>query len=103
MVVRYTDDTHVAPADPAQLSHMATIAGVALTATSVADAELDVVRLGEMADSAWTWTPGLPIYLGTGGVLTQVYSPAWAFCLIVGAALTATRIVVDFRDPIIQG
>jgi hypothetical protein len=103
MVVRYVDDHHVEPASSNNLAHMSTIAGIALTATSAAEEELQVVRLGEIVDSGWAWTPGLPVYLSPTGTITQTHSTAWAFVLVVGAALSATRIVVDFRDPIIQG
>lgn len=102
-MVRYVDATHVGIASADTIAHLASIAGVSLTAASAAEQDVNFARLGEVVDSGWAWTPGLPVYLGLNGVLTQTHSPAWAFVLIVGVALSATRLIVDFRAPITQG
>jgi len=102
-VVRYVDGEHVAIASADSLGDLEWMAGVTLNAVSAAEQEIQLRRLGEIADSGWTWTPGAPIYLSTNGVLTQTYSSSWAFVLVVGTALSPTSIVVDFRFPIIQG
>jgi hypothetical protein len=102
-VLRYVDSTHVGYASADTVAHAPVLAGVSRTAVSGAEQSIELVRLGEIDDSGWTWTPGLPIYLGINGVMTQSYSAAWAFAVVIGFAVSATRIVVDFKDSIIQG
>jgi hypothetical protein len=103
-VVRFTDATHVAIASADTAAHASMIAGVSKTAASGSEQTIEIVRTGgEVDDSGWTWTAGLPVYCGINGVLTQTYSAAWSFVLIVGVALSATRIAVQLRDPISQG
>ena len=102
-VVRYVDADHVGIASADTLTHSASIAGVSSTSTASAESDITIVRSGEVEDSGWSWTPGAPVFLGLNGALTQTHSPSWAFSLIVGMAISATRIVVDLRDPITQG
>jgi hypothetical protein len=102
-VVRFVDADHVAPASANVAAHATSIAGLALTATSGAEQSLDILRYGEVADGGWSWTPGLPVFLGANGFLTQTPSAAWAFVLIVGVAISATRICVDPKSPVFQG
>ncbi len=102
-VVRYVDATHVGYADAATAAHAPQVAGIALTAAGGAEENVSVQRLGEATDSLWTWTPGLPVFLGANGVLTQTHNPAWAFSLVVGVALSTTRMSVDIKQPIFQG
>lgn len=58
---------------------------------------------GEMSEPSWAWSPDLPIFLGADGVLTQVEPSAASgdqFSLVVGIALTPTRIFVRLGAPL---
>lgn len=49
---------------------------------------------GNMSDSAWAWTPGLPVYAANLGALTQT-APAGKWVLQVGVAETATSLAIN--------
>lgn len=76
---------------------------VGMTAGAAASGAPVVVNLaGEVEEPSWSWTPGLPIFLGVDGQPTQVYpqSPA-LFALVVAVAVTATKVVMGIKQPII--
>jgi hypothetical protein len=52
-----------------------------------------------MEDLGWTWTPGLDIWLGDNGLMTQTFPVVAAFSQRLGFALSATRIWVDLSEP----
>ena len=54
-----------------------------------------------MTGPSWTWTQGLPLFIGASGVLTQT-APLAGKTRRVGIALTATLINIDFLPPITQ-
>lgn len=89
-------------ADAGTLAHAGRVCGVARDAALVGEG-LDIVESGLMDDVAWTWTPGLPIFLGAAGMLTQVEpaTPGCVFSCIVGRAITATRLQVAVQAPVI--
>ena len=60
------------------------------------------VSSGPMNEPGWTWTPGLPVYAGPNGVLTQSPAPT-GWLRILGVAQTPTRLLVAMREPITQG
>lgn len=88
-VLDYTDALHIDLA-----------LGVAITSTMTGGA-LNVQRYGVMEDSSWTWTPG-PVYLGASGTITQT-PPLVGFRLRLGAASSATQIIIDMQEPIDLG
>jgi hypothetical protein len=55
---------------------------------------------GAITEPTWTWTPGLPVFLGTNGLLTQT-APTTGFRIIIGRAITATTMFVDISEPIV--
>jgi hypothetical protein len=63
-------------------------------------AAIAIRRVGEVEESSWTWTPGLPVYLGLAGVPTQTLPPAALFGLIVGIPTTPTTLFLAPREPI---
>ena len=69
--------------------------GVTLGATEQG-ALATVQRLGEVVEAGWAWVPGLPVWLGEAGVLTQALPQAGAL-LRIGTATAATRLFVDPR------
>ena len=87
----------VRPLDAADADHIDLISGLAITAAA-APGDVQVQRSGPVDDTSWNWTPGR-VYLGAGGALTQT-PPAGAFDVLVGSAVSATRRIINFQDPI---
>ncbi|WP_416406541.1 DUF2190 family protein [Paracidovorax citrulli] len=78
--------------------HVFSLLGVTLTAAD-AGQPIDVQRSGAITDSAWSWTPGQRVYLGLGGALTGT-PPAAGFDVLIGTALSPTRLLLNLQDPI---
>lgn len=70
------------------------------TGSASLGATATVQRSGIMAEPSWSWTAGQLIYLGTNGVMTQVYPAGATIVIIVGFALTPTSIHISPREPI---
>lgn len=77
--------------------HIDLLLGITLTAAS-AGAPVNVQRSGVLDDSGWNWTPGR-IWLGIDGALTQT-PPADGYDVLLGTAVSATRIILNITDPI---
>lgn len=77
--------------------HIDLLLGVTLTAASLGS-PINVQRSGALDDSNWNWTPGR-VWLGIEGALTQT-PPADGFDVLLGAAVSATRITLNIQDPI---
>ena len=77
--------------------HIDLILGLSLTAAD-AGQPLNVQRSGVLDDNGWSWTPGR-VWLGADGALTQT-PPADGFDVLIGVAVSATRITLDLTDPI---
>ena len=54
---------------------------------------------GEIDNPAWTWTAGNVIYLN--GTTLSTIAPSTGFRVIVGTAVTATKIDVGIRESIL--
>lgn len=54
---------------------------------------------GSIMMSGWTWTPGLPVFLGINGLPTQT-PPEAGFIQVVGHAESATSIFLKIEPPI---
>ena len=67
--------------------------GAALSGQSV-----NYVNEGPIVEGSWAWTPGLPIFVGVNGVLTQT-EPAGTMRRIA-TAITATSLLVDLQPTI---
>lgn len=74
--------------------------GLTTTAANMGG-EISVQRGGVITDASWSFVPG-PVWLGTGGSLTQV-APVDDYDLRVGTALSATKLLLDFEYPIDLG
>ena len=83
--------------DSADDGHIDLLCGITLTATSDAG-PVTVQRTGAVDDSAWDWTPGR-VYLGANGAPTQS-PPTTGFDVLIGTAVSPTRIILNFQDPI---
>ena len=69
------------------------------TASSVVGALATVQIAGTQQEPSWNWTPGLPVFVGLLGVLTQV-PPTTGQVLAVGYATSSTKIHIDKQPPI---
>lgn len=78
--------------------HVFTLLGITLTAADAGQL-IDVQRSGALTDSAWAWTPGQRVYLGLAGALTAT-PPAAGFDVLIGTALSPTRLLLNLQDPI---
>lgn len=85
-------------ADKDDLNHLHIVRGVT-TRASLAGAEGHITVYGWLAEAGWNWTPGLPIYVGNNGVLTQT-PPTTGFRLIIAVAYNATTIFINPKEPI---
>ncbi|WP_024647723.1 hypothetical protein [Pseudomonas syringae] len=61
-------------------------------------AELVVQTAGFIDDASWSWLEGL-VFCGPNGVLTQT-PPTSGYELVVGFASSATRLNLDFDEPV---
>lgn len=77
--------------------HIDLVVGVTLTAAAQGGA-VNIQRSGTLDDAAWSWQPG-PVWLGAAGALTQS-PPTDGFDLLIGSAVSATRITLNIQDPI---
>jgi len=81
--------------------HANALLGVTAAAASALDS-VDVHSAGNLTEPSWSWIVGMPIFCGPNGTLTQTFDPSWAWCRVVGVALSATTIAVQIREPIFQ-
>jgi hypothetical protein len=100
-VVKVIPDGRVAYANASEDGDASTVLGV--TTNAAADgAEINVRVLGEVVEFGWSWTAGLPVWLGDGGHLTQTPpAPPAAFSLVVGFAVAPDTIFVRPEPPIL--
>ena len=89
-VVRYLD--------PQDDDHIDLLLGLTLTAATPG-APVNIQRSGPIDDSGWSWTPG-PVWLGPAGTLTQT-PPADGYDVLIGAAMSATRLTLNIQPPIV--
>lgn len=93
----YEEGGEVFVLDYRDQDHIDQLLGITLNA-GASGAPITVQRILDITDAAWAWTPGR-VYLGVNGVLTQ--SPAAdGFDVLIGSAVSATRIVLNLQDPI---
>jgi len=83
--------------DASDAGHIDLLCGLTITATPDAG-DVTVQRSGPVDDAAWSWTPGR-VYLGASGALTQS-PPVGGFDVLVGVAVSATRLFLNIQDPI---
>lgn len=77
--------------------HIDLLLGLTVTAAGIGN-PINVQRTGSVDNSGWAWTPGR-VYLGAAGALTQ--TPATnGNDVLIGRAVSATRLLLDIQDPI---
>lgn len=87
-------------ADVTDAAHLHRVLGITEGAAVQGDG-IGVRFAGEMTEGSWSWTPDAPIYVGAAGVLTQTPPVGAAWLRIVAVAISATRIVVGLREPVL--
>lgn len=92
---------HAQYASNQTLTHANKVVGISINAAAAGDS-INVLRSGEITEPSWNWTLDQPVYLADNGTLTQTppSNPA-LFSLIVGFPITATKLFVSIREPII--
>jgi hypothetical protein len=88
-VVRYLDYRDA--------DHVALLIGVTITA-GLASEPVNIQSAGPLTDASWQWAPG-PVWVGSAGHLTQA-PPDDGFDLLIGSAVSATRIQLNLQRPI---
>lgn len=97
LVVVYEEDGEVFALDKGDDAHIDQLLGLTATAASIGS-PINVQRTGAVDNSGWAWAPGR-VYLGAGGALTQ--TPATdGNDVLIGRAVSATRLLLDIQDPI---
>ena len=98
-VVRSMFARHAQYADHNDVAGASSILGITLHAAE-AEAPINVAATGEIFEPSWAWVVDAPIFVGTGGVLTQA-PPSTGFQLVVGVATSPTSMLVGIKQPII--
>lgn len=78
------------------------VVGITLNAGAAGDL-ISINTQGDLEDPSFSLTPGLPVYVGLNGAMTQVYpdfTSGAAFVQILGFALTPTKLYVRIREPL---
>ena len=86
-------------ADNTELSHIGKVLGVTTGAVE-SEALATIQTGGEMTEPSWSWVLDVPIWLGTNGLLTQT-PPATGFSQVIGFPISATKMFISQREPII--
>lgn len=86
------------PADPDAESDVLALLGVTVSA-AVAGQPINVQRLGHIDDEAWQLQPGKRVFLGAQGRLTQE-PPQAGYDVLIGMAISQTRLLLNIQDPI---
>ncbi|WP_407715789.1 hypothetical protein ACJJWD_09545 [Comamonas testosteroni] len=86
------------PADPDAESDVLALLGVTVSA-AVAGQPINVQRLGHIDEEAWQLQPGKRVFLGGQGRLTQA-PPQAGYDVLIGMAITSTRLLLNIQDPI---
>jgi hypothetical protein len=86
-------------ADNGTLAHANNVVGLSLGAAAIAGS-LDVQTGGAVEDPSFAFTPGAVLWLGANGMIATA-PPGTGFSLVVGYAMTATKIFLNIGTPII--
>lgn len=86
------------PADPEVESDVLALLGVTVSAAAGGQ-PIHVQRIGSIDDAAWQLQPGKRVFLGRQGRLTQE-PPQTGHDVLIGTAITSTRLLLNIQDPI---
>lgn len=86
------------PASADVAAHAFNIMGMTTNAAAANDL-LTVIDTGAVEELGWSWTAGLPLFLGLDGAITQ--DPrVGVFSKPVGMALTSTKVVFQLQPAV---
>lgn len=80
-------------ADKGTAGHRGLVRGITTGAANDGDTAR-VQVYGPMREPSWTWTPGLPIFVGSAGALTQTV-PTSGWLQQIAVADSTTQIFID--------
>jgi hypothetical protein len=92
--------TGAAYAQPDTPEHQDAVLGIT-TGAALAGQTATIQAAGEMTEPSWSWTPGLPIFVGPGGLLTQA-PPSTGWVQIIALAVAQSRIIITGHQAIMQ-
>ncbi len=96
-MVTATDLNTVELSDPSTFDGSKTM-GISITAGNVGE-KIKVVTFGEVKDGTFSFALNAPLYLGSGGVITDT-PPTSDFSVMIGHALGSGAIFIDIQEPI---
>jgi hypothetical protein len=100
VVYALEDGEHIDAASALEESHAFAILGVTFDSSDAAETDLQVVRLGEVSDDTWNFTPRKPVFVDPMGRMVQTFDRSWAFVRMIGTAVSRTKVMVDPRPPV---
>jgi len=98
-VVQIVGTNLVDYADKDDSSSMNNVLGITTNA-AIQGSQVNVQVGGELVEPTWSWTVGMPIYLGNAGQLTQTV-PTTGFLLQVAIPTSSTSLIVGAKQPIL--
>lgn len=93
----YELDSVVRYLDYRDAEHVDLLVGVTITSGLIGE-PVNIQLVGPLTDAGWQWVPG-PVWLGSLGQLTQA-PPDDGFDVLIGSAVSATRIQLNLQRPI---
>lgn len=98
-VALYADEINgILVANPSILTQQDRIIGVTKTSAAASGETVTFVAEGLLVDPSFTFTPG-PVYVGSGGSLTQV-KPTSDLLIQIGIAISLTELLVSIKPSI---
>lgn len=97
-LVRSTGNGSCGYVDASNEAHGDDTLGLTLNAASLG-ADVDVQRTGAVVFGSWSWTPELPVFAASNGLMTQT-PPTSGVSQIVGFAEDATTLHLRIEPPI---
>ena len=85
-------------ADNSSVAQMNSVLGMT-TGAAVVDTPVSVQAYGTLIEPTWAWTPGLQLWIGTAGAITQTI-PVTGYALEIGTAVNATSAFINPKIPI---
>lgn len=92
------DDDKAVYADCTTLNHAHRVVGMTIGASNAGSVSVQVN--GEHEEPTWSWTLGIPVFLGVTGLMTQV-APTSGFILVIGFPVSSTKLFIKILQPII--
>lgn len=87
-------------ADPTNPVHSALVPLLTTAAAGAGDV-IQVLAMGPLEESTWTWAPGQHLFVGANGVLTATAPTSGVWMRVVGSTTDATHIYFDPQPPIV--